>query len=115
MTDVAFTVAAVAAAPRRHGVLRRLLRHRAFVIGFSIILLLALCAVLAPLISPIDPSAMRVRFRFRPPSSTFWFGTDQFGRDIFTRVLYGARISLLAGFAVSVIPGFCSAPIEVMS
>ena len=115
MTDVAFTAAAVAAAPRRHGVLRRLLRHRAFVIGFSIILLLALCAVLAPLISPIDPSAMRVRFRFRPPSSTFWFGTDQFGRDIFTRVLYGARISLFVGFAVCVISGSCSAIIGVIA
>jgi peptide/nickel transport system permease protein len=115
MTDVAFTAAAVAAARRRHGVLRRLLRHRALVIGFSIILLLALCAVLAPLISPIDPSAMRVRFRFRPPSSTFWFGTDQFGRDIFTRVLYGARISLFVGFAVCVISGSCSAIIGVIA
>jgi peptide/nickel transport system permease protein len=115
MTDVAFTAAAAAVAPRRSGVLRRLSRHPAFVVGFSIILLLALCAVLAPLISPIDPSAMKVRFRFRPPSSAFWFGTDQFGRDIFTRVLYGARISLLAGFAVCVISGLCSAAIGVIA
>jgi peptide/nickel transport system permease protein len=115
MTDVVFIAADVAAAPRRRGVLRRLLRHRAFVVGFSIILLLALCAVLAPLISPVDPSAMRVRFRFRPPSSAFWFGTDQFGRDIFTRVLYGARISLLVGFAVCVISGSCSAVIGVVA
>jgi peptide/nickel transport system permease protein len=116
MTEVGLTsLTGVAMAPRRHGALRRLLRHRAFVIGCSILLLLALAAVLAPLISPIDPSAMRVRFRFRPPSPQFLFGTDMFGRDVFTRVLYGARISLLVGFAVCVISGLCSAAIGVIA
>ena len=113
MTDTALATAAVTTAPRRASVLRRLLHHRSFVIGFTIITLLVLCAVLAPLISSIDPSAMRVRFRFRPPSQAFWFGSDQFGRDIFTRVLYGARISLFVGSAVCVISGLCSAVIGV--
>jgi peptide/nickel transport system permease protein len=112
MTDVTLAVA-VTSAPRRASVLRRLLRHRSFVIGFSIITLLALCAILAPLISAADPSAMHVRFRFRPPSQAYWFGSDQFGRDIFTRVLYGARISLFIGSAVCVISGLCSAIIGV--
>ena len=74
MTDVglgSLAAASVIAAPRGHGTLRRLLRHRSFMIGFSVILLLTLAAVLAPLISPVDPSAMRVRLRFRPPSSQF--------------------------------------------
>jgi peptide/nickel transport system permease protein len=118
MTDVALrslAAASVIAAPRGHGTLRRLLRHRSFVIGFSVILLLTLAAVLAPLISPVDPSAMRVRFRFRPPSSAFWFGTDMFGRDVFTRVLYGARISLFVGFSVCVVSGLCSAIIGVIA
>src|SRR5450631_1237636 len=70
---------------------------------------------LATLISPVDPSAMRVRFRFRPPSLAFWFGTDMFGRDVFTRVLYGARISLSVGFAVCVASGLCSAVIGVIA
>jgi peptide/nickel transport system permease protein len=115
MSDVAVTALPAATAPRQSGALRRLLRHRAFVIGFAIIMLLALCAILAPLISSIDPSAMKVRFRFRAPSAAFWFGTDQFGRDVFTRVLYGARISLFVGFAVCVTSGFCSAAIGVVA
>src|SRR5258708_13677801 len=102
-------------APRGHGTWRRLFSRRWFVIGFSVILLLMLAGVLAPVLSPVDPSAMRVRFRFRPPSSTFWFGSDMFGRDVFTRVLYGAQISLFVGFAVCVVSGLCSAIIGVIA
>ncbi len=118
MTDVGLGSLATASAiapPRGHNTLRRLLRHRSFMFGFSVILVLTLAAVLAPLISPVDPSAMRVRLRFRPPSSQFWFGTDMFGRDIFTRVLYGARVSLFVGIAVCVVSGLCSAVIGVIA
>jgi peptide/nickel transport system permease protein len=116
MTDVglgALKAAAALAAPQRHGNLRRLFRHRSFVIGFAIVFLLTLAAVLAPVLSSLDPSAMHVRVRFRAPSSSYYFGTDMFGRDIFTRVLYGARVSLFVGFAVSVISGLCGAVIGV--
>jgi peptide/nickel transport system permease protein len=58
---------------------------------------------------------MKVRFRFRSPASDFIFGTDMFGRDIFTRVLYGARVSLFVGLAVSVISGFCGAVLGVVA
>jgi peptide/nickel transport system permease protein len=116
MTDTGVgSLATVITAPRGHGTWQRLLRHRSFMIGFCIILVLMFAALLAPLISPVDPSAMRVRFRFRPPSLAFWFGTDMFGRDIFTRVLYGARISLSVGFAVCVASGLCSAVIGVIA
>jgi peptide/nickel transport system permease protein len=118
MTDVGLGSLATASAiapPRGHHTLRRLLRHRSFMIGFSVILLLTLAAVLAPLISPVDPSAMRVRLRFRPPSPQFWFGTDMFGRDVFTRVLYGAQVSLFVGISVCVISGLCSAVIGVIA
>jgi peptide/nickel transport system permease protein len=118
MTDVglgSLATASTIAPPRGHNMLRQLLRHRSFMIGFSVILLLALAAVLAPLISPVDPSAMRVRLRFRPPSSQFFFGTDMFGRDVFTRVLYGARVSLFVGISVCVISGLCSAVIGVIA
>jgi peptide/nickel transport system permease protein len=114
MSDVTVAALPLTIEQRRSGALRRLLRHRAFVTGFAIILLLALCAIFAPLISSIDPTAMKVRFRFRPPSAAFWFGTDQFGRDVFTRVLYGARISLFVGFAVCVTSGLCSAALGVV-
>jgi peptide/nickel transport system permease protein len=116
MTDVglgALKATAALAAPQRHGNLRRMFRHRSFVIGFAIVFLLTLAAILAPLLSSLDPSAMHVRVRFRAPSSSYYFGTDMFGRDIFTRVLYGARVSLFVGFAVSVISGLCGAVIGV--
>jgi peptide/nickel transport system permease protein len=118
MTEIgleALEAAAALAAPQRYRNLRRLLRHRSFVIGSAIVLLLASAAILAPLISSLDPSAMHVRVRFRAPSSSFYFGTDMFGRDVFTRVLYGARVSLFVGFAVSVISGLCGAVIGVVA
>jgi peptide/nickel transport system permease protein len=117
MTDVGLGAlhATTLDTPRRYRNLRRLSRHRSFVIGFSIILVLTLAAAFAPLLSSADPSAMHVRLRFHPPSSGFWFGTDMFGRDIFTRVLYGARVSLFVGFAVSVISGLCGALLGVVA
>ncbi len=97
-------------APRkRFMVLRRLAGHRSFQVGALLVFLLALFAVFAPLITAIDPSSMRIRFRFKPPSEQFWFGTDQFGRDIFTRVLYGARVSLWVGLVVAGLSGVAGA------
>jgi peptide/nickel transport system permease protein len=117
MTDVGLGAlqATILNTPQRYRNLRRLFRHRSFVIGFSIILVLTLAAAFAPLLSSADPSAMHVRLRFHAPSSGFWFGTDMFGRDIFARVLYGARISLFVGFAVSVISGLCGALLGVVA
>jgi peptide/nickel transport system permease protein len=98
MTDFAAGVIAGTLAPRRRfALLSRLASHRSFQIGLTIIMILALAAIFAPLLTSVDPSSMKVRFRFRPPSSAFPFGTDNFGRDIFTRVLYGALLSGLFG------------------
>ena len=58
---------------------------------------------------------MKVRFRFKPPSAAFPFGTDNFGRDIFTRVLYGARVSLWIGFVVAALSGVIGAVIGVIA
>jgi peptide/nickel transport system permease protein len=118
MTEVGLGVLKATAAldtPQRYRNLRRLFRHRSFVIGFAIIVSLTLAAIFAPLLSPLDPSAMHVRVRFRAPSASYFFGTDMFGRDIFTRVLYGARVSLFVGFAVSVVSGLCGAVIGVVA
>lgn len=60
-------------------------------------------AVLAPWIAPYDPVAMNAIDRLQPPSATYWFGTDHAGRDLFSRVIYGARMALLTGFGVVVI------------
>ena len=63
----------------------------------KVLLIIILAASLAPL-SPYDPNAMSIREKFLAPSAAHWLGTDNFGRDIFTRILYGGRVSLLVGF-----------------
>jgi peptide/nickel transport system permease protein len=100
---------------RRFPVLQKLARHRSFQIGLCLVLLLTLAAVFAPLITSVDPTAMRIRFRFRPPSEMFWFGADNYGRDVFTRVLYGARLSLSIGLAVALMSGIIGAIVGVVA
>ncbi len=103
-------------APRRRlRLARKLLRHRSFAVGFVVVAILFIAALAAPLLTPLDPTAMRVRLRFRPPQSAFPFGTDNFGRDIFTRVLYGARISLWIGFGTTLLSGFIGALVGVLA
>jgi peptide/nickel transport system permease protein len=102
------------AARRRFRVLRKLARHRSFRIGFVILVLMILAAVAAPL-TGYDPTAMRIRMRFRPPSAEFPFGTDQFGRDLLTRVLYGAQLSMWIGLSVALLSGVVGAAIGVLS
>jgi len=83
--------------------LRRLWRNRLAVTGFGLLLLVLLGALFAGLLSSYDPLAMTVTDRMRPPSAAHLMGTDNFGRDIFSRVLYGARLSLEVGLAVMLI------------
>nr|WP_244642261.1 ABC transporter permease [Chelatococcus reniformis] len=94
--------------------MRRLVGHRSFQIGLVLLVLLTFAAILAPL-TGIDPSSMKVRLRFRPPSQAFPFGTDGFGRDVLTRVLYGARVSLWIGFVVALLSGVIGALIGVLA
>jgi peptide/nickel transport system permease protein len=94
---------------QRFRLLRKLARHRSFRIGFFIILVMVMAAVLAPVITQYDPVAMRIRLRFRPPQAAFPFGTDQFGRDIFTRVIFGARLSLWIGLSTALLSGLTGA------
>lgn len=79
--------------------LSKLFRRRIVLYGTVVFLLLVLVAILADVIAPFDPAAMNVRSRLHAPSSEFWLGTDNLGRDILSRLIHGARISLIAGFA----------------
>ncbi|WP_204318786.1 ABC transporter permease [Pseudooceanicola aestuarii] len=88
---------------RRRILMRRLWRHRSFRLGGGIVAIIVLLALAAPLLTDGNPTGMNLRSRFAPPSAEFVFGADNFGRDIFTRVLYGARISLWIGFASAVL------------
>jgi peptide/nickel transport system permease protein len=101
MADVAFDVALASDAttvesPARRA-LRRLLRRKGALIGLAIIVLFVAVAVLAPLIAPYDPAAQSWTAVRKPPSWAHWLGTDEVGRDMLSRVIFGARASLLAG------------------
>src|SRR6202011_4266681 len=105
MTDTALGAIPLSAAdeletPTRRA-LRRLFVRKGAVVGLAVIATFIVLAVLAPLISPYDPVATSWTLVRKPPSALHWFGTDDLGRDIFGRVIYGARASLIAG-AISV-------------
>ena len=76
---------------------RRLLQRKSAVLGLAVIVLFVLMAIFAPLIAPYDPTQQSWTSIRKPPSAQHWFGTDESGRDLFARVIYGARASLLAG------------------
>ena len=111
MTDATAGRIETATPPAGPSVLRRLLAHRGLVIGMTLVLVTLALALLAPLISPHDPYAQDLNKRLIPP---VWYekgtwehilGTDPLGRDYLSRLIYGARISLLIGACVMVISG----------
>lgn len=96
----------IAGAPRRfRGALGPILRKPAFTVGGSIVAFLVFVALFGPLLVHADPFSMNIQQRLQAPSIHHWFGTDEFGRDVFTRVVYGSRITLRIGF-ISVAIGF---------
>lgn len=77
--------------------LQRLLRRRGAVLGLAVIVFFVIMAIAAPLIAPYDPVLTNWGTIRKPPSAEFWFGTDEIGRDVLSRVIWGSRASLLAG------------------
>lgn len=92
--------------PQKSRVLSKLGRSRAAWIGGSIVVIFLAIALLAPLIAPYDPNKTNFLLIRKAPSALYWFGTDDIGRDILSRMLYGARASLMAG-VVSVLIAVC--------
>ncbi|UFS69683.1 ABC transporter permease [Geomonas sp. RF6] len=97
---------------RNHGyywdLWRRFVENRFAFAGLCVVVLLFLVSLAAPYITPYDPDAIDAWHVLLPPSGTHWFGTDELGRDVFTRVIYGARVSLSVGFVavgISVVIG----------
>ena len=80
-----------------HGFWRRLLRSPNGVVGLTIVLGLVFCAMFAEVLAPHNPSKMGTGARFLPPGGDFFLGTDEFGRDMLSRILHGSRITLLVG------------------
>jgi len=102
----AVAAAAAAPAPRAASpgwlLIQRLIRRRVVLAGAAILVGVALVALLAPWLAPYDPMALKVLDRLQSPRATHWFGTDELGRDVFSRVVYGARYSLMIGALVVV-------------
>ena len=71
-------------------------------IGLAVFLIVVVIAILAPLLAPYDPTDQNILEKLRPPTAEHWLGTDSFGRDTLSRVLYGARISLVIGIASTI-------------
>src|SRR5690554_6275955 len=82
---------------RQRHVLRRFMRNRAAVFGLIGFAVIVLVAIAAPLLATNDPVRQSLRQALQPPSMTHYLGTDQFGRDIYSRLVFGARISLRVG------------------
>ncbi|MCC7370561.1 MAG: ABC transporter permease [Chloroflexi bacterium] len=102
MTTTSSTTAAAAPPPARavpyvlsRAVIRQFTRSRAAVVGLAITVFFIAVAVLAPLLAPHDPTAFTLGQNLKPPSATYPLGTDELGRDILSRLLYGAQITLL--------------------
>jgi peptide/nickel transport system permease protein len=83
--------------------LRKLFGRKIVLVGAAVIAVMALAAVAAPWITPYDPMALKVLDRLQSPRTAHWFGTDELGRDVFSRVVFGARYSLMISALVVVI------------
>jgi peptide/nickel transport system permease protein len=99
----------------RHGAMGFVWRHPTIAAGLTILAIMILIAVFAPLLGTADPTALAPAKRTREPSLEYWFGTDAYGRDIYSRVLYGTRISLLVGFAVAIFASLVGLVIGLVS
>ncbi len=89
--------------------------NRVALVGLAFVVILVVVAMFIPWISPHDPYRVALDEQFLPPSLTFWLGTDNFGRDVLTRILYGARISLLVGTVPSLISLVIGAALGILS
>jgi len=91
----------------RFAILAKLFRRRVVLAGAAILAVVTLAALLAPWIAPYDPMTLKVLDRLQSPRAGHWFGTDELGRDVFSRVIFGARYSLLIGALVVVVSMVC--------
>ncbi|KKB11793.1 D-ala-D-ala transporter subunit [Devosia geojensis] len=87
------------------GALAKLAREPLGMFGFAVLIILVVVAIFAPWIAPYSPTAQNLSQALQPPSAAHWAGTDEFGRDILSRLIYGARITIQTVLAVSLIVG----------
>jgi peptide/nickel transport system permease protein len=116
VTGVTLPMALAPEGRLRLGDLRAFVRRNPTVVaGAALLLAIVLVAISAPWIAPGDPQSVSPALRLRPPSTKFWFGTDMYGRDVFTRTIHGSRISLLVGSLVAVTSVSCGLVIGLVT
>src|SRR6202161_1135375 len=99
----------------RRGVLGFLRNNPTVAIGGVLLLILVLIGIFAPYLGTVDPTAIAPAKRTRAPSAIFWFGTDLLGRDIYSRVLSGTRVSLTVGLSVAALASFAGLAIGLVA
>ena len=92
-----------------------LLKRRSFAIGLALVGTVAFCAVFADLLAPFDPVKNNFRYRLGEPNDVHWLGTDRFGRDVLSRILYGARVSLRIGVMVVLASGLIGGVVGLLA
>ncbi len=122
---MSITLGGVAAAPdlpdvlpprrERGRIMRFTVRHPTIVAGGLLLGIMVFIAVFAPWLGTRDPEAISPIYRLRDPQAAYWFGTDMLGRDVYSRVLYGSRVSLGVGFSVAVLASVIGMAIGVVS
>ena len=101
--------------PGRAGVLRRLARDKVAVAAAAVLLLIGLAALFAPWVAPYDPYFTDLAKVMQPPDAAHWLGTDTTGRDILSRLIYGARNTLMLGLVAVVVGGFAGGALGVLA
>jgi peptide/nickel transport system permease protein len=99
----------------RRGLLGFLRNNPTVAIGGALLLCLVLIGIFAPYLWTVDPTALAPARRTRPPSELYWFGTDALGRDVYSRVLFGTRVSLTVGLSVAVLATIAGLAIGLVS
>jgi len=101
VTSAIATVAIAVAPPARTALVAFIRRHPTVAIGGVLLLAIVVASIAAPWLATVDPISIDPSHRLRSPSADNWFGTDRFGRDLYSRVIYGGRISLVVGLSVA--------------
>ncbi len=99
----------------RSGVLRRLARDKVAVVAALLLTTIGLAAIFAPLVAPYDPYLTDLTKVMQPPSAEHWFGTDNTGRDILSRIIYGSRNTLMLGLVGVIVGGFLGGFLGIMA
>ena len=101
MTAATATAAIAATPPARSGFVAFVRRHPTVAIGGALLVAIVVAAIAAPMLGTVDPISINPSQRLRGMSAEHWFGTDRFGRDLYSRVIYGGRVSLIVGLSVA--------------